>query len=711
MEPPIPAVRRHKVNQINVLEKSNKSDIIRCEYSTAKFNETMQKPILSNLIRNSPVVKIKKPTSPMMKKNTNHEQINNIQMKRETLMLSDDDDFYTRLTYVESEQSLEDEIFEELEKVAHDEAKLYAAIQNFDKILKEFNGKEKEHKNNKKFSPKKDEKPSAIPKLLQKSKTCSIIDSKCILKVQETKLNASKHLKLENDKSTRVDNSESNTGANCYQLTKSLWSLDNFDRFTKEKIELGSRKSDGSISVKNFRKSEVPSINPSPEYKRQSSISKIPIKSTKRSLSMLQLNSLSSTESTQSEIWIKSKISSSVGLNKITSAKTKKSPIYASNLELSTSNKQIKNSSMTPTKNSLHGLVNHSSTRPKIIYAESTGDLRKGNMISSSISMNKLPTNNASSINQTTTNGKSLQLKSAKSEISFNRKFISKVNDRPKQQQKHQYLKTQQKNDVKNSSPINTKSKRDGDGLLNKCLVKGQELLRKERELNESNKKRDYIAKQQLMTSTTIKILSKSDVRMNKKTGSILNVNDTHHDNNNINTSSNLNAITDQLTVDNRESKELMQRKFKSEKSVNDDLSTRKLASKNIIISVNDKATIPTLESSPKVIPDVLGEKTAGLVSDEALIDKNKDYNSDCSEDSGHISNENEEVTEKMNIKKPKKISDELLGVFEKKPQKNFEPETKAKVIEQNMIKTSMKIYPTFNKTCKSEVTIFVNKY
>ncbi|KAL1399482.1 hypothetical protein pipiens_008180 [Culex pipiens pipiens] len=89
--------------------------------------------------------------------------------------------------------SLEDEIFEELEKVAHDEAKLCAALENFDKILSEYNDRgskvkppsqqqrtsstaakhEKTAKQHRQDHPKK---------ILHKSKTCSIIESKCILK-------------------------------------------------------------------------------------------------------------------------------------------------------------------------------------------------------------------------------------------------------------------------------------------------------------------------------------------------------------------------------------------------------------------------------------------------------------------------------------------------------------------------------------------------
>lgn len=110
--------------------------------------------------------------------------------------------------------SLEDEIFEELEKVAHDEAKLNAVIQNFDKILFDYKDRNipkvieqpKCRRNSlsnaqsttlplslplsvatgpSSLTNSQKTKPNIkyfVPKPLQKAKTCSIIESKCILK-------------------------------------------------------------------------------------------------------------------------------------------------------------------------------------------------------------------------------------------------------------------------------------------------------------------------------------------------------------------------------------------------------------------------------------------------------------------------------------------------------------------------------------------------
>ncbi|XP_055598004.1 uncharacterized protein LOC129747707 isoform X3 [Uranotaenia lowii] len=134
--------------------------------------------------------------------------------------------------------SLEDEIFEELEKVAYDEAKLNAALENFDRILSEYNERGLKTKSRSiiaaardrtaaaasgginsssvckqsangvppaKQQPgttKVDERQATIDrnlekantktyppnpaKLLHKSKTCSIIESKCILKKSQS---------------------------------------------------------------------------------------------------------------------------------------------------------------------------------------------------------------------------------------------------------------------------------------------------------------------------------------------------------------------------------------------------------------------------------------------------------------------------------------------------------------------------------------------
>ncbi|XP_055629703.1 uncharacterized protein LOC129770721 isoform X5 [Toxorhynchites rutilus septentrionalis] len=149
-------------------------------------------------------------------------------------------------------RSLEDEIFEELERVAHDEAKLSAALENFDKILFEYTerglkGKSREpntattsdhiaKQNNQSshgFLSKEGKnsfntihkkvgiEPHTKPKkILHKSKTCSIIESKCILK-QSSHRNT---LSALNDSSPHFSNV-------C--LARSLLNLNDLEKFVK----------------------------------------------------------------------------------------------------------------------------------------------------------------------------------------------------------------------------------------------------------------------------------------------------------------------------------------------------------------------------------------------------------------------------------------------------------------------------------------------
>lgn len=165
----------------------------------------------------------------------------------------------------------------------------------------------------------------------------------------------------------------------------------------------------------------------------------------------------------------------------------------------------------------------------------------------------------------------------------------------------------------------------------------------------------------------------------------------------------NANAITNHCAVDNQTGSHQLQQ-IESENAA-------QLVSKSA--DLRTSVEVPTLESCEIIIPVVLDAK---LATGDKVDGDTKDYSSDCSDDSGHISNENEDLTVKMDdAKKPRKISDELLEIFEKKaPQKAISP-LKAKVIELNhvnLIKTSLEIIPTPGaKTCKSEVTFFINSY
>lgn len=716
---PVPAVRKNKIKQMTVGIVQQKSSTYangtqqELTYESAlKINGfTTQKPIASNLSRNSPgnrpVVKIKKPTSPVIKKTSRHYENVDVKCCESTVILSDDDDFYSKLTFDETEQSLEDEIFEELEKVAHDEAKLNAAIQNFDKILHDFGDKK---------PVRKEERPSGIPKPLQKSKTCSIIESKCILKAQEVQS------KQKNPTPIKVDNIETIPSANYYQLTKSLWNLEEFESFAKSaKVQLGPRRSDSAVTKENVRNMlpkaksvwEITPPNatstPRPAYSRQSSISKIPIK---LSSSMMQLNNhsnqLSTTPSTMS-------IHSS-------SSKLKKSTVYASSLGLSSSHNQSQKS---PSRRPSSVLSNHSQkSNGSCGYAETKASLHRRNLMSLSNSINKVPAPGGVKLSSTP-HTKHAQLKSAKSEMSIHGKFAMKATierQRQQQQQKNQTQKSdqnhQQNSISRNNNSLKVKRVND-DTLPDKCLVKGQELLRKVEGHNDNKndtKRRDYIAKELSSTIVTrCRNMSESDVSMH------INLSSTDDINAHTRDRLNVNAITNHCIGGSRKDDEhnRQQLTIESEKSVDDLLTATTVTTKVITIEsplITDNFS-PTLESCDLMIPDVLGN---GNCADE--ISKIKDYNSDCSEDSGHISNENEEVNLTIEMKKtPRKISEELLEIFEKKSQQAGQ---KTKVIELNhvnLIKSSMEIYPTFNSsknsnitnsiTCKSEVKIFINKY
>lgn len=599
---PVPAIRRHKLKSINGVQQQQK---INAGSSIAQKIDHA-KPVVSSLARNSPVTKVKKPTSPIVKKSD----------AKKKDVLSDDDDF-SKLTFDDTELSLEDEIFEELEKVAHDEAKLNAAIQNFDKILSEYKTKEVN-----KMMETAPAKPSAIPKPLQKSKTCSIIESKCILK---KKLQQQEEKKV--NKPIRVENVESVTHAGYYQLTKSLWNLEDFDNFAKSaKHSPAARKtSEGTLS-KAKSVWEVSSQSPRPTISRQSSISKIPIKSSSNlSTSMLQLNSSSITMVINQQNGAHHHAMGRYNLS------SKKSSVYASTLGLSSpfTNHQSLSQKAPPSsairRSSLTAAKSSSSISN---YAETKASLQRRNFMNSKTSLPKSAL--------------------AKSEMSIHGKCATKAQ------------KSEQKKRDSNCS----------ETLLDKCLVKGQELLRKVEEFNDGSsnatktsivvRKRDYIAK------PTQQLSKNQDVSMHTKMRSVVN-------------------------------------EFKAITNENE----KKLSS--VVIRTSAKE-VPTLESC-----NVISEVVLGAESQESIDKLKEDYESD---DSGHISNENEEVIAMELKKSPRKISEELLEIFEKKStqQQNSSSSTspqlasKAKVIELNhvnLIKSSMEIYPT----CKSEVTIFIKQY
>jgi hypothetical protein len=590
---PVPAVRKNKIAKpINTIV-------------------SVPKATVCNLSRNSPgnrpVAKIKKPTSPVVKKLGDGEHCE----PAKTPILSDDDDFYSKMTFDETQQSLEDEIFEELEKVAHDEAKLNAAIQNFDKILNEYNDKRGKRAD--------EQRPSAIPKPLQKSKTCSIIESKCILKKHQLKKsNTAPPQQQQQQPPIKVENIPS---ANYYQLTKSLWNLEDFESFARSADERQQRQR--------------------PAYSRQSSISKIPIKSSSNlSASMMQLNTAAASPAAAGH-------SSS---SPATTTKLKKSTVYASTLALTSQphNQSHKSAVAAPRRSSLN-----SSSKPCGNYAETKASLQRRNLMSSCNSINKVPAAVKGSASS-----RQSPLKAAKSEMSIHGRFA---------------LKAKQ---------LQSRVRRSDDTALSSDSVKGQ--------AEEFNARRDYIAKQKQQQQQMTK-----DVSVNTKSSSPVNAT-TGNDGNN-------EHADDVRRNDSNESE--MKQPVVGVKCRQTTVTTKIVSIATPVIADEQISLIlapPTLESCELVIPDVLGD-------DKTVI---KDYSSDCSDDSGHISNENEDLgVIAMEVKKPRKISEELLEIFEKKSPKV------AELNSANLMRSTMEIYPAFNgnckasSPCKSEVTIFINKY
>lgn len=159
-----------------------------------------------------------------------------------------DSDEECRLALTDSNISLEDEIFEELERASHDETRWNAVLKKFDNLSEECNKLEESSKAILSSLPVKIEEPKIVkpspPPLLQKSKTCSIIESKCILK-----------------------KSVSNLGL---VEAKSLWSLQDFEEFAKagkkadtfdrSKLPVLKKTSASTLSING--KSKIPVASP-----------------------------------------------------------------------------------------------------------------------------------------------------------------------------------------------------------------------------------------------------------------------------------------------------------------------------------------------------------------------------------------------------------------------------------------------------------------
>ena len=808
---PVASVRSSKVKQTNGMQKLYSKFLHKIEDLPPRRNTTTTRSTTS---LNGKTKKLSIPPASLGKKSgleSSFKAYENVVFKNDTVILSDDDEFYSKLSFDNTEQSLEDEIFEELEKVAHDEAKLNAAIENFDKILLEYNDRKSAEARDRKLT----EKPVVIHKPLQKSKTCSIIESKCILKKEENQENLKKEAKSEKlSKLQPISNLT--TSANYYQVTKSLWNLQDLEDFAKSKtddskiknsylnyktqfsnpspnkIPLQQRKSEGIMgSTRNISvKSMLPkaksvwelsssahspsSLSPTassndgqrPTYNRQSSISRIPIKLSNFSTSMLQLNL--SANSSRSNSTLNSSSIAGVTLP----PKLRKSSVYASTTALTNSfsvktsasrrsslNLAVKKTDTTPPRSAGKYIETKTSlNRRSILSSQSTNALNKMSL-SMSIPHSKLSPV-ASPINSSSV--ASTVMKSARSELSLNQKSSNKTHNQKQQKVMNNF------DPIQYHHKMTMKPKtRESDTLLDKCLVKGQELLRKAEEFNEHNTdghKRDYISQHIITRSEAAKTVVKPPttpsvpsinskqsphLTLHKKSSLKLVNSGIKNLNHNANETLNINAIANlnNRTGNNNHHLKALLQQIESEKTiklneikpvpvVRTTLMTKSISVAAVVCASDIK---PTVELCQIIIPPVLGSKPRDCVDGKLslLKEKDKDYSSDCSDDSGHISNENEELTSShikeleapmipIKNKISGKISEELLEMFENKsvllkspakqvpaPTQIISP-TKAKVIELNhvnMIKSSMEIYPALNKSCKSEVTFFINKY
>lgn len=221
--------------------------------------------------------------------------------------------------------SLEDEIFEELEKVAHDEQKLHAVIQNFDKILLDYNTDRSiseaiETSNTCKMvvTPKSKHKSlsnstslplslplSVAPPLkqtnmrifcpppLQKAKTCSIIESKCILKKNIGILTTPEPSRKKPAASSHEDELDK-----YVQITKSLMNLHDLSELAKklDKHETERLKRD-AIQFSNYNTYKVAkqSVNKSCVAKQMP-----PVEALKKKTKTLQVASQTKLQSSNS---------------------------------------------------------------------------------------------------------------------------------------------------------------------------------------------------------------------------------------------------------------------------------------------------------------------------------------------------------------------------------------------------------------------------
>lgn len=340
--------------------------------------------------------------------------------------------------------SLEDEIFEELEKVAHDEAKLCAALENFDKILSEYNDRgskvkppsqqqqtsstaakhEKTAKQHRQDHPKK---------ILHKSKTCSIIESKCILKRASS-----------DDESSLSSVSAANSQLSNVCLARSLLNLKDLEEFAENSRGQSPTSSVSSLKTSSSKMERVSVSHKYNTYKVKNSNVVTSVDSSE-SPAVTVCNTAANTNQNQSQlpraksVW---DLGSETPPNSHTPASRTNS---GSKIPISTSSSR--SNSFILSSGSTMSLLSVSAAKLNDCRLKHQSEVSNGNKIRSSTS--------TGSICVRPVTGK---IQSTISEMS-----------------------------LRSQSKSYKKSKENGDELLNKCLEKGHEILKKVEELSASN--------------------------------------------------------------------------------------------------------------------------------------------------------------------------------------------------------------------------------
>ncbi|GAB0097355.1 hypothetical protein DMENIID0001_129920 [Sergentomyia squamirostris] len=644
--------------------------------------------------------------------------------------LSDQDDDLDVKLVSNSVLSLEDEIFEELEKVAHDEAKLNAVLQNFDKILADFNAQtHKQQPKKEKIKPKVEnqvkktevslkEKPSKIPQPpqgLQKSKTCSIIESRCILK--KTPSDSGEFV---NPDRLKI-NCSLDARLNLFnQATRSLWNLQDFEEFAKSGAE--SLKSESNLPEKSDVESQGKNYN---TYKIKSGSRVIESEKTLKANPNGLSKSVSQINRDTSKDVKKPQIEGAKSKTQFTRAKSvwelgNPTLSQPNQLRRTISNSRIPvkmSAAPSPSKTSSQEVKMDSNPTKKVIKASTSHQV----------------------VVKATTSVKCRE-KSAESPtgaISKRQNSASAIS-RAKCGQK--VYKSIEVTHSKSAQQTRCQRKRETDVLLDKCLERGQAILKKVeafgnatkyssdvilasvRQLSEAERKGDMVdgvvmtshARESLAKTASLATVKRglqpfNDASIKRPTSGggggkarpvvrDYSVTAEHNKSNDRVASSKSEAHQT-----NGEKKQPMH--FAQEKNVaNPRMESCKIIppvmgpsqQAKVLISMksiqNLRDTLPP--PPPPPIPATITPKAPETETKEDLRNE-KEYQSDCSDDSGHISNENEEITKTTDSDSTSQQPDDSLemkpavvtGKISEQLLEKFEPKASSKTSnDQKMI-------------------------